>query len=411
MKHAILSIGSNLFLFFASIVRIKLLAINVGDFGIASQGYINGLLDLYLVFATLGANSGLVRAHKNTKEIYFWRPFLIQVSLGMAACLIFSLLQDTRYLNEEIIVLLMIILGMNATSYYLKAVLQARNKVEFISLSNIVSGVVSLIVAYNTIPYYGINGFLYSILTLNLIALIFLSYTTVISGRGDVNYKCTTETSYAEVLKFGLVVSLMGFMVSSALYFVRASFDDNIPAQLASFNIFWTFGATYTSVIFLGLSQQYLGEIIRKVGDAKPVLSIVNLCSVFILFYLLTLFFFSDLILKTLYDDSFIKYGSSLLFAGVYAAIKGYSFAFGLRVTAQGKGSVYIVSELSFTLPLLFFVFMFQGGMSIEVAFIVSALLNAMFLRFVTSRDISLSKPDYIYIVVAIIIISLRVLE
>lgn len=246
-------------------------------------------------------------------------------------------------------VLLALAIFCNALIAGEQAVLQATQRLRRLALASLWGAVVATFVSILFIKFLGMDGIVPS----------FLSYAVVTAVayylfRKDVKWDSgpikKTVIEGTPILKLGIYITAAAFTTVFAQYlFIVWMRHESGNEGVGLYQSGYTIITQYVGLVFTALAVEFYPRLSGVIDSRHRVSLFVRHEMLFLLWGLLgfiVLFInICPLIVKLLYDDSFISVTGYLSIASVGTVFKAISFVMAFVILAKGDGRIYLVTE------------------------------------------------------------------
>lgn len=384
----------------------KVAAVFIGPTGIGVIGLIDNILRLVRGVTNFGiavssvreiavleeeASYANLKTQRLIKVIYKWA--LVTGFLGLSVVVIFS-----KYISQIVfetdlkylwIIGLSLFFLFNSISSIRLAVLQAKKKVKEIVLYNMLSSVISSVIAIIGYYTYGFNGII-PVIILTALVNFFLSlyFTKAIAISRD---KIPVKQLFKEglpIAKLGLLLSVSAIFGELCFYIIRWFLKENYSFEvLGIYQVGNTFLVSYIGLVFAAMSNDYYPRLCNLDGDKMQYDNLVNdqteLALLIIVPAVLILYVVSPYLVPLLYTEAFLDVLSILKVGLLSIVLKAIVWPIGFISLTKGNKKLFLkqnvlgnIINLIFSL-LGFYYFRLLGlGIAMVVMFLVSGIYN-----------------------------------
>jgi len=255
-----------LMLLLVSIISARLL--NVNDFGVVS--ILQSTVSLFILFATLGLGSVAVKliAEKNRKYLssIIWVNLVLCFCSAITIYLFAESIGTLIYQDEKLSPLLSrlaIFVFLCGVTQIQSSILAGKEQYRFLAKVNFFAGLLSIVVLYFMISHLGVNGWLYGVITLEVIKTFALQFI-IINCFKPFSLKCSS-LELIHVIKLALPIALSGFLVLPVNWFLTREL---------------LLEGGYSDVALLNISNQWIAALTFlpiAIGNAMlPIMSKMN---------------------------------------------------------------------------------------------------------------------------------------
>lgn len=391
IKEASLFSGVQIVLLLVSMIRNMIIAKYLGVEATGIVGVLQNITGLFIAIFSIGLPILLVRsfALKQTIKIQTQQLIIKRtiIFLGIVGSILFYFLVPL-FSNELfshdgydwILKVTAIVILLKQLSTINISVLQGKQHLNLLAKLNIVSSIISLIIAIPLYYYFKLEGVIFGFIAMYLIEVI-VSFLSVKRNKIDT---ITTPNNYLSIIKEGIVIGYGNILTLLAqflvIYYVTSQ-AGNIQAgyYTAGFSII----NNYVALIFVAMSTGYLPRII-KLLDSKSRLQTemtkqLNF-SLAVIGALSTIcILFASFIVNFLFSDSFGIVVPFLRVAIFGIIFKSVSWCLGYLIIARVDKKVLMftggIFNILFTLMLIYG-FHTKGIIGVAYAFVIYNILH-----------------------------------
>lgn len=349
-----------------SVVRTKLVALWLGSAGIGLLGLFNTVIELLGSASQLGVRTSAVRHIAATTDSRRQQVIRLVMSYGrylalagvLLTIILSPLLSYITFGNDSqtySFMMLAAAVGCNTLIATRSAVLQGSGQLKVLAQASIIATITSLVFAIPCIYFLRMNGIIPLLLTYNVVTLAVYIVFGKTPNKGEL-VKLPYDESRAMVksmLKLGIYLSLSGASGWLASYvimsFLHSTGGESIMGLYQSG---YTISTKYIGVVFTALSLEYFPRLTAAFeGGLKrgsTMLRHETLLSIAVITAVSALMIpGAPLLLKLLYNDSFLEIVPMIVLATPGIILKAVSWTMGYVILAKGRGKLYLISEIT----------------------------------------------------------------
>lgn len=348
---------------FCGVVRTKLAAIWIGSAGIGLLGLFNTVVELIGTVSQLGIRTTAVRhiaaAQKESRGaiVRFVMGYGSWLALGgfALALLLSPLLSIITFgdLSQTFtFMMLSASIGCNTLAATRSAILQATGRLRALAKATAWSAGVALSASIPLLYFFRLNGIVPVILTYSAVNLIMCYvYTRGIPIPAQGPEKTERRTLTATMLRLGAFLSISGASGWLASYvvmsYINATGGEN---AMGIYQAGYTITMKYVGVVFTALSLEYFPRLTSSLEHGlvrgTVMLRHETLLSVAVVSAVSALLIpFTPLILKLLYNTSFMPAEAMIVFGAPGIVLRAVSWTMGYAILAKGRGKLFLISE------------------------------------------------------------------
>lgn len=411
--------AASLFTIFVGALITKFVAVGFGPEGVALFSQVRNIGQLLIFSTTMNCSNTIIQLISKIRdelEIIYLRIVGLQFFIfGAVAYSLLCIYIDLILLNVGLdgyvdsTFLIFVYLGYvvsGAYFIYFTAIFKGRQKIKELAYTQILGGVFSIavtvgLVVLNKLEYMHIIPL---IAMISMLVVVRLRYPEIYF-RGAIVLDCRYwKKMYRNhgrkvrvLLKKHLVFSVVTFLTSIlgilSLIVVRRYFINIDGLKLAgNFDAAWTISTMGTSLLLTILSSTYLPEIarIKNVNNVNKALN-QRFYKLYPLIYLSgsLAIFFSDFIIKTLYNSDFNQSSDILKIFIIAEMIKIIGIFIGYYFIAKGDYKTFLFFELVNLFSLLLAVYLSEG------VFILFGLLLVLFYTLILLGTVFCARVRY----------------
>jgi len=394
--------------FISGFVVTKVVAVKIGPVGITYVGQYQNIIAIMAMFSTLAVTTGVIKYLAEHKEDNLQKKRIISTAfiiILISSCIVsLSVIFFSHFLSiivfksndfSNVFFLYGFFIGIMALNTLISAVYNGLKEIKYLTIVNITGSLTGIIFTIFFAYKLGVKGVL---IANNFTALvIFLINLVILYKRKYFHVKpefLQWESSSAKLLLgFTLMGIVSGLLMPLSQIFIRNRIMNIFSANEAG----WWQAVTRISDYYLAfittvLSVYYLprlSEINTKTelkqeikNGYKIVLPIVGLMA-------LSIWTFKILIVHILFSKDFLPMTPLFTFQLLGDFFKIGSFLLGYILIAKADIKLFIVSEVIFSLSLVFFSYLFIGKFGVigsTYAFCVNYALYWLAMFFITKK-------------------------
>lgn len=391
IKESSLFSGVQIVLLLVSMIRNMIIAKYLGVEATGIVGVLQNITGLFIAIFSVGLPVLLVRsfALKQTIEIQIQQHIIKRtiIFLGIVGSVLFyfliPLFSNELFSHDGydwILKATAIVILLKQLSTINISVLQGKQHLNLLAIVNIVSSIISLIIAIPLYYYFRLEGVIFGFIAMYLIEVLvsFLSFK-----RNKINV-ITTPKNYSNIIKEGVVIGYGNVLTLLAqflvIYYVTSQ-AGNIQAGFytAGFSII----NNYVALIFVAMSTGYLPRIIKLLDNTTrlrtEMTKQLNFSLVVIGVLSTVCILFASFIVNFLFSDSFEIVVPFLRVAIFGIIFKSVSWCLGYLIIAKVDKKVLMftggIFNMLFTLMLIYG-FYAKGIMGVAHAFVIYNFLH-----------------------------------
>ncbi len=422
----------------ARLVCNKAAAVLIGPAGIGIIGLIDNILRLVRGVTNFGIASSSVRevalldqqedessaaSARLIKIVYIWGLFTGM--LGLFVLLLFSkqisnvvFKTDSKYLW---IMGLSLYFVFNTISSIRMAVLQAKKKVSLIVLYNILSSLISSVIAVLVYYFYGIDGII-PVIVLTAMAnfLLSLYFTKTIAVS-------KVKIAVSQIFKEGLPMAKLGLLLSVSAVFGQVCFyiirwfliKYHSYEILGVYQVGNTFLVSYIGLVFAAMANDFYPRLCNYEDNEQQFNNLVNDQTEFALLVVvpavLVLYVIAPYLVPILYSKAFLDVLLILKIGLIGVVLKAVVWPIGFIALIKGNKKLYLKQNLigdSVNVISALVGFYYFGLLGLGIAMVVMFVISGIYTYVTVMKHYQFKyRKDTLYIMLtAILVCALVVL-
>jgi O-antigen/teichoic acid export membrane protein len=413
---------SQVILIIVTIARSKISAVLLGPEGMGIIYMISNSLGIIGTITNLGFGTIAIKnisksAAKENSSLIIQHYRVISLMTGMFGLILTILcsyflsiytFNSTNYVFEFIILSTAVLLAQINTGYFVA--IQGKRQFKSLAISNIISGILSLIVCSIIMVLFKNKGIISIIFLTSFIPTIvsYYFFKKLELTKQEINFRYLKYLIF-DLIRNGTIISLTRFLPllsSFILYFIMNKFGSNavIGLYTAGFSIIFN----YSNLLFTTIESEYYTRI-SKLKDSEEIKSTVNfqieLILTFITPIIICFIIFIDLVIRILYTNDFLSINNMMSTAMLGLLFKGISWPLNYIYLLKNNTKKYFTLEFfgNFLLLILNITFFLKFGLErMGFSYILSQILLTIITLIMVFKDynIKLTKKTVNYILV-----------
>lgn len=391
IKEASLFSGVQIVLLLVSMIRNMIIAKYLGVEATGIIGVLQNITGLFIAIFSVGLPVLLVKsfALKQTIETQIQQNIIKRtiIFLGIVGSVLFyflvPLFSNELFSNDGydwILKATAIVILLKQLSTINISILQGKQHLNLLAKVNVVSSIVSLIIAIPLYYYFKLEGVIFGFITMYLIEVIVSSFSV---KRNEIEI-ITIPKNYSNIIKEGVVIgygNVLNLLAQFLVIYYVTSQAGNIQAGFytAGFSII----NNYVSLIFVAMSTGYLPRIIKLLDSNNRLQTEMTKQLNFSLMVIGVLssicILFASFIVNFLFSDSFEIVVPFLRIAIFGIIFKSVSWCFGYLIIARVDKRILMftggIFNILFTFMLIYG-FYAKGIIGVAYAFVVYNFLH-----------------------------------
>lgn len=394
--------------FISGFVVTKVVAVKIGPVGITYVGQYQNIIAIMAMFSTLAVTTGVIKYLAEHKEDNLQKKRIISTAfiiILISSCIVsLSVIYFSRFLSiivfkskdfSNVFFLYGFFIGIMALNTLISAVYNGLKEIKYLTIVNIAGSLTGIIFTVFFAYKLGVKGVL---IANNFTALvIFLINLVILYKRKYFHVKpefLQWKSSSAKLLLgFTLMGIVSGLVMPLSQIFIRNRIMNIFSANEAG----WWQAVTRISDYYLAfittiLSVYYLprlSEINTKVELKQEIKNGYKIVLPIVGFMALCIWTFKILIVHILFSKDFLPMTPLFTFQLLGDFFKIGSFLLGYILIAKADIKLFIISEVIFSLSLVFFSYLFIGKFGVigsTYAFCVNYALYWVAMFFITKK-------------------------
>ena len=360
--------GAQLANILIGIIRNKLVAVLLGTIGVGLISMYQSAIDVVKSISSLGIETTGVREIASVSEnmqqlnqavsiIHKWT--FILASFGSSICLLFCYpISHWAFESNEYVIqigLLSICVFFSTLAAGEAVILQGMRKISYMVKSGLIWNFLGLLIAI-PLYYFFRNNAIVPVFILISIAMYLSArhYRKRIDVEiSAVSYKIAINKGVA-VLRIGSFIVLAAIQNQLSYFIVRSMISNYINIDAVGlFQAAWTITNVYFMIVLRSMGADFYPRLSAIVNSSPKTRRLVNEQTYIVLIVstplIISLLLFSKLILSILYTSQFIGAETLLNWQVLGTFLKILSWPLGFILLAKGKGLLFFVSEVIFS--------------------------------------------------------------
>ncbi len=400
LKTTVLFSSLRIITILIKIVVNKFIAFLLGGAGIGFYGIISNALSLIISIADLGVSKSSIR---NISEA---RGGENHVEIGATITVVKKLLFYTGLVGSIVTILLSYYISLwsfNDSKYWFSfvliglavfftiintgrnAIFQGMREFKLITLNTSIGAIIGLVFSLPLIYFFKLNGIVYAILSTAIIGFIVSTfYINKLQYLKIENLHSNSKTKYFSVLKLGLSMMIVSFLVTLSGYLIRvfivkAGGLEDVGYFQAGFQII----SGYFGIVFTSMVADYFPRLSAINNNNLKVEKEVNQQGIITLLLILPLMvvlpFVMPYLITILYSNQFhltVGYVNIALFGIVF---QSGSQTMGMVLLAKNESKIFVISVTVFQaifLILNILGYKYYGVYGLGITFSINMLIH-----------------------------------
>mgnify|MGYP000857318647 CR=1 FL=1 len=391
--------GSQLMVILIGIIRTKIVAMLLGTTGVGIIGIYYSVINMIRSAAGLGIDTAGVREvaeinstgdetllHKTVNRYNLW--FLSTALIGLFLCIVFCYPISIWAFGNDRYTLAFAILSVCVFLAILTAgrstLLQGMRRVSYLAKSNILSSLISLVVAVPIYFFFGTEAIVFAFLLTFLISFLCVEfyYRKLHIPRMKVIGK-EAFLAGLKPLRLGIYIVIGAFISTVSLFVIRAFITRNLGIEAAGlFQSAWVITNIYLGLVLQSMGTDFFPRLSAIAGNENKVRELVNEQTYVALVVaspiIVAMILFSSIAISVLYSSEFSFADSILRWQVLGTFFKVLSWPMAFIMLAKNKGAIYLFSEgLYYVVYLLsaYLLYPIYGLLSAGIAFFIAYLV------------------------------------
>lgn len=395
-----------------SFVVTKIIAIYVGPSGMALIGQFQNFLTILMSFATGAINNGVVkytaeyRDNDSEKQKLWSTALRISLSTTFLTALLVGyfykqlsiiFFKSSEY--QDIFLIFSLTLVFFVLNTLLLAILNGQKEIKKLTIVNIASSFISLLLTGSLAYHYGLYGALLSYSTAQ--ALVFFITLGFVVKSPWFKIKFFTEKLNRAYLKklanYTLMVMTTALTVPVSQIIVRDYIGETIDWNHAGYwDAISKISNSYLSIITTTLATYYLPKL-SQINDPvelrKEILYGYKIVIPIVLVTAISIFYAKDIVIKILFTAQFIPMRDLFFYQLLGDIFKIASWLLGYIMVAKAMTKVFISTEIIFSLSFVLLSIGFiktYGLIGVTMAFAINYFLYLIVMAFIFKNILTL---------------------
>ncbi|MBC7607169.1 MAG: oligosaccharide flippase family protein [Burkholderiales bacterium] len=425
--------GVQVFNILITLIRSKALAILIGTAGMGLNGLFMSGLNLIRTFSSLGlaesAISDISKAHASgdtetmnktatvfSRWIWITAVFGIVLTISLSSVLSRFTFNNTAHTSSYIWLSSTFIFGTLSGGIY--TLLRGTRQLKYLAQSNIMGGVVGLLVALPIFYYYGINGVVPAI-----IATAFGNYLVSLLFKNKIKYK-KVNLNWSETLvlgkpmvTLGISLTIISLLAAGIAFFLNAFISKTgTLSDVGLYNAGLAIVDGYVGMVFTAMATDYYprlsGVIHQENGWKQLVDEQAQLVLIILSMVLVLLISTTPLLIRVLLSKEFLAAQDFIFWSVLAIPLKGLVWVVGFVVLAKGDNRLFLTIEIIANLLVLVFNLLFYKyyginglGISMLLGYSLSIIFMLTILK--SKYNFQFSKEVFVLLSKALLALSL----
>lgn len=424
--------GASLINIFVGILKVKVLAILLGPAGVGLMGLYQSIMNTSATFAGCGlGNSGarqFATAQGDHKLIALTRYALSFASLILGLLGMLGLWLSREHLTRLVfensldvtevgwlgIGVFLSIVAASQTSF-----LQGMRRIGDLAKINILGSISGFAVGILPVWWLGQQGVIWFVLAAPATSVAVSSWYTSRLPRaaGSLAWQAVVVQCRA-MLKLGIPLMLSSLLTLASQLIVRTLIVHDFGLEPNGyFQAAWAVSMTYIGFVLGAMGSDYFPRLTEIIDDREHAIRLVNeqtemalLLAGPVLLGMLTL---SPIAIELLYAESFAPAAEILRWQVLGDILKVMGWPMGFIVLAQGRGDIFIATQLNWNLIYLLTVWLGLenlGLLSTGIGFFIAYLVQVGIVRLVVGKLIGFaSSPNNLWLFLALFVSGMAI--
>ncbi|MFZ2726470.1 MAG: O-antigen translocase [Methylococcaceae bacterium] len=412
IKTSVLSAIATVISMINSFVVTKIIAIYVGPSGMALIGQFQNFLTILMSFATGAINNGVVKYTAEYRDNDSEKQKLWSTALRISLSATFLTALLVGYFHKQLSVIffksseyqdIFLIFSLTLVFFVLNtlllAILNGQKEIKKLTVVNIASSFISLLLTGSLAYYYGLYGALLSYSTAQ--ALVFFITLGFVIKSQWFKIKFFTEKLNRAYLKklanYTLMIMTTALTVPVSQIIVRDYIGETIDWNHAGYwDAISKISNSYLSIITTTLATYYLpklSEINDPVELKKEILYGYKIVIPIVLVTAISIFYAKDIVIKILFTPQFIPMRDLFFYQLLGDIFKIASWLLGYIMVAKAMTKVFISTEIIFSLSFVLLSIGFiktYGLIGVTMAFAINYFLYLIVMAFIFKNILTL---------------------
>lgn len=396
--------GASVISIVVGIIKVKVLAVLLGPAGIGLMGLYQNIMGMASTLAGCGMGSSGVRqlaassGEAATLAIVRRALWLANLILGFAGMTLLWLLRepvaqwvfgDIAHANEIGLLGLGVLLTLIAGSQM--ALLQGLRRIGDLARVTIISAIFGAAAGILLVYWLDEEGVLWFVLTAPAISILVAGYYAARLPRPQTarDWQAISQ-QWQVMLKLGIPLMAAGLLTLVAQLAARSIILRELGLDASGyFQAAWVISMTYVGFVLGAMSADYFPRLTAAINDHQQARKLVNEQAEMALLLagpvLLAIITLAPWIIRILYAESFAPATELLRWQVLGDILKVASWPMGFILLAQGRGGIFIGTELTWNVAYLGAIFLgiqewglVMAGVGFWIAYLILYVVIAM---------------------------------
>lgn len=398
------------FVILVAMIKVKLTASIIGPVGIGLIYTLTNMTGLIGTITNFGLGTIAIKNISKTTKFNnsflltrvistYWKLAIFTGSLGTLIVIIFSYYLSKISFGNSDYALMFIIISVTLLFAQINTgqfvVLQSLRYFKKLAYSNLISGIIILVVTVLIFYFYGIKGVAASIFVSSLIPTV-INWAFIKKMKiQKVKISSQRLKKYGkELLTLGSLISLSRIMpLFSTLvlnaFIIRVSGLNDVGFYNAGFAIIFT----YTGIIFTAMEAEYFSRLSTQANNKEVFNNCVNqqveLAILLIAPVVMLFVFFASFGVLLLYTSKFLIIENMIRFAMLGLFFKCLTWPLSYIFLVRNDNKLYFLNEFGFNAVFLILNIIFYNYLGIEglgYSYFIAVLINLLFVLFILKK-------------------------
>lgn len=418
-----------------SIIRSKLVAVLLGAEGMGIMGLLNSTIDLVKSATNCGlAVSGVrdvsIAKGSGDKEkvsiVYTVLSKLVWITGLVGTLVVFVFAKQLSYLtfsNDDYswaFRVLSIVLLVSQLNVVNQVMLQGLRALKWLSMNNIISSTLSLLIVIPLYFLYGFRAIVPSIIITCLLSFLVSSYYLYKLHLQKIDMSLSNALRQgSQMVILGFMLSFTGLMDVAQTYIVKIFIAQNgSVADVGLYNAGFAMITGYVGLVFSTVGTDFFPRLSSVCSDTEKYNDVINDQMEIMLLVLLPLVCvfvaFSELIIRLLYTEEFLHIQMMVSIMAVGMILRAVSWCMGFLFIAKGDKKLYLlIYIITFILTTtsylgLYYIWRLIGiGITFFLLYFFSSISTFWIVRFFYNYKLRKETFSIIIIAVSLSILTL----
>ena len=391
------------------IVRSKIVAVLLGPSGMGVMGLLNSTIDLIKSVSNMGLQTSAVRDvtlayESNDKEkivsINGTLSRMVWVTGLVGALLMFILapqLSEFSFSSAQYafhIRILSVVILLSQLTIGRNVLLQGMRKLKSLASSNVIGGLIGLLVTIPLYYLYGEDGIVPAIIVNAIILYAIAWYLVHRLKIGHSSISWTDAFSQGKsMMKMGFLINLTGLMDTSIAYVINNLVQSwGTVAEVGFYTAGFALVQSYVGLVFNAIGTDFYPRLIAASSNRKLCMRTINQqfeLMILVLLPLILLFIMcSEFILYILYSSEFMDIHLMISWLALGMIFRAYCWCPGFMYLAKNDSKLYFVIyivtmifQLLFYLGLYYYIGLTGIGMAFLLMYVLSGIATIIIVK------------------------------